>query len=163
MNEKNASNNVYFTFVLGDVAYAIDVQSVKEVLTYEAITPVPRTVNYMKGVMNIRSTVISVIDFRVLFNIPVKENEKSTSIVVTEVSSQNEAPLTFGFIADSVEGVNALDAEIDKSNIDSGLSAINNDFIRSLGRLGDRFVLILDTPKILESVEKDLNTKSKTK
>lgn len=163
MNEKNASNNVYFTFVLGDVAYAIDVQSVKEVLTYEAITPVPRTVNYMKGVMNIRGTVISVIDFRVLFNIPVKENEKSTSIVVTEVSSQNEAPLTFGFIADSVEGVNALDAEIDKSNIDSGLSAINNDFIRSLGRLGDRFVLILDTPKILESVEKDLNTKSKTK
>jgi purine-binding chemotaxis protein CheW len=163
MNENNASNNVYFTFVLGDVAYAIDVQSVKEVLTYEAITPVPRTVNYMKGVMNIRGTVISVIDFRVLFNIPVKENEKSTSIVVTEVSSQNEAPLTFGFIADSVEGVNALDAEIDKSNIDSGLSAINNDFIRSLGRLGDRFVLILDTPKILESVEKDLNTKSKTK
>ena len=65
------TNDAFLTFVLGDVAYAVDVCSVREVLTYETVTRVPRTAAYLKGVLNIRGTVIPVIDLRILFNISV--------------------------------------------------------------------------------------------
>lgn len=163
MNENNDLRNVFFTFMLGDVLYAIDVRSIKEVLTYEAITPVPRTEKYMKGVMNIRGAVISIIDLHILFNIPAVTDEESTSIVVTEVTLEGDTPFSFGFIADSVNGVTTLDAELPKNHVESGLSVVNSEFITALGRTGDQFVLILDMEQILQHLEKDLAEQAKIK
>ncbi|MDR2898513.1 MAG: chemotaxis protein CheW [Spirochaetaceae bacterium] len=158
MNEQTENTNVYFTFFLGDGAFAINVQSVKEVLSWEPITPVPRTVSYMKGVMNIRGSVISVIDFRTLFDIEPTADEKATSIIVTEVSVDDEQqPLTFGIIADRVEGVGPLDTSI-RSDISSSrpVSSMNNKFIKQLGEKDGQFVLILDMEEILKHVEENL-------
>jgi purine-binding chemotaxis protein CheW len=157
MNEQSENTSVYFTFFLGDGAFAINVQSIKEVLTWEPITPVPRTVSYMKGVMNIRGSVISVIDFRTLFDIDPTVDEKSTSIIVTEVTVDDEQPLTFGIIADRVEGVGSLDTNI-RSDITGHHpeSSMNSKFVKKLGSKDGQFVLILDMERILQHVEQNL-------
>ncbi|MCQ2613448.1 MAG: chemotaxis protein CheW [Treponemataceae bacterium] len=152
MNEIQSQAS-YFTFVFGDVSYAVEVTSVKEVLPYGQITPVPRCAAYMKGVMNIRGTVISVIDFRVLFGLPAKAPDKSTSIIVTEALMENGTPITFGFISDNVTGVEPLSKEPTSAGT-------NTPYVKMLGRSGNDLVLILDMPKILKSIEQDLNQKN---
>lgn len=146
----NEQSNNFFTFMLGDTFYAIPVTSVKEVLPYEKVTPVPRTADYMKGVMNIRGTVISVIDFRVLFGLPIEEVGKSTSVIVCEVSNSTDTPLSFGFIADSVNGVGDLTKE------PTG-SGTNTEFVKNLCRLDNHLVLVLDLEKIIYYIENQLN------
>ncbi|MBQ0166186.1 MAG: chemotaxis protein CheW [Treponema sp.] len=153
MNE-SAANASYFTFMFGDVSYAIEVTSVKEVLPYEKITPVPRAKEYMKGVMNIRGTVISVIDFRTLFGLPVKEPTKATSIIVAEVEQEDASELSFGFIADDVSGVGPLEME-------PAGSGSKTPFVKMLGRTESGMVLILDMDKIFQFIEEDTEPKTK--
>lgn len=150
------TNDAFLTFVLGDVAYAVDVCSVREVLTYETVTRVPRTAAYLKGVLNIRGTVIPVIDLRILFNINPSSKEENSSIIVSEVHLPDEAEMVFGFIADAVENVNHLkdvSAAVDGTQ---ALDMIHNEFIKRVGSVGDRFVLILDMEKIIKYMEEEL-------
>ena len=95
----------YLTFILGDVLYAIDVCSVREVLDHEHVTKVPRTLDYMKGVLNIRGTVIPVIDLRLLFNVEPSADEEDTSIIVSELHCDDGTDMMFGVVADYVENV----------------------------------------------------------
>jgi purine-binding chemotaxis protein CheW len=150
MNE-NLSNAAYFTFLLGDVTYAVEVTTVKEVLPYEKVTPVPRTAEYMKGVINIRGTVVTVIDFRVLFGIDIKPVKKDTSIIVAEIQQDDGSNMTFGFIADSVNGVGPLERE-------PSATGTNTQFVKMLGKDGDNLVLVLDLNKIFCEVENRLNS-----
>ena len=152
----NENTDVYFTFFLGEGAFAIDVQSVKEVLTFESITTVPRAAPYMRGVMNIRGSVVSIIDFRTLFNIPSTTAENELSIIVTEVDAEGDSPLCFGVIADKVEEVESLDMLDRSDSIMGGDLSLSNQFIKKLGKKGDQFVLILDMEKILRYIEDDL-------
>ena len=149
------SSTSYFTFLFGDVSYAVEVTSVKEVLPLEKITPVPRTADYLKGVINIRGSVVSIIDFRVLFGLPVSEPGKDTSIIVAEVIDKDGTILTFGFIADSVTGVGLLD---------KAPSAASNKtpFVKLLGHIDNSLVLILDLYKIFHFVEEDSIKQTKT-
>ena len=151
MNE-NPSNAAYFTFLLGDVTYAVEVTTVKEVLPYEKITPVPRTAEYMKGVINIRGTVVTVIDFRVLFGIDIKPVKKDTSIIVAEIQDAG-SNMTFGFIADSVNGVGSLEKE-------PSATGTNTQFVKMLGKDGTNLVLVLDLNKIFSEVEKRLSSET---
>ncbi|NLK45387.1 MAG: purine-binding chemotaxis protein CheW [Treponema sp.] len=152
--------DAFLTFVLGDVAYAVDVCFVREVLTYETITRVPRTAPYLKGVLNIRGTVIPVIDLRILFNITPQSIDEESSIIVSEIALPDESELIFGFIADAVENVkhiNVVSATVDGAQT---LDMIHNDFIKQVGTDGERFVLILDMEKIIEYIEENLATKA---
>jgi purine-binding chemotaxis protein CheW len=136
--------------MLSDTAYAVPVTSVKEVLPYEQVTPVPRTPEYLKGVVNIRGTVISVIDFRILFGLPIAEVGKETSIIVSEVFNNGETPFVFGFIADSVNEVSSLEREPAGSNS-------NMQFVQMIGKNNNHLVLVLDLDKILSHIEEDIN------
>ena len=131
----NNTTDNFFSFMLGDTAYAVPVTAVKEVLPYEKITPVPRTPEYLKGVVNIRGTVISVIDFRILFGIPVSEVGKETSIIVSEVCNSGESPL-------------------EKEPAGSGS---NMQFVQMIGKNNNQMVLVLDLNKILGHIEEELN------
>ena len=153
----------YLTFILGDVLYAIDVCSVREVLDHEHVTKVPRTVDYMKGVLNIRGTVIPVIDLRLLFNIEPSADEEDTSIIVSELHCDDGTDMMFGVVADYVENVIQIGQIICTSDGSaaetpvSALNVMNNKFIKGLGKIDKRFVLILDMQKIISFIEKDLD------
>jgi len=146
----NNTTDTFFSFMLSDTAYAVPVTSVKEVLPYEQVTPVPRTPEYLKGVVNIRGTVISVIDFRILFGLPIAEVGKETSIIVSEVFNNGETPFVFGFIADSVNEVSSLEREPAGSNS-------NMQFVQMIGKNNNHLVLVLDLDKILSHIEEDIN------
>lgn len=146
----NNTTDTFFSFMLSDTAYAVPVTSVKEVLPYEQVTPVPRTPEYLKGVVNIRGTVISVIDFRILFGLPITEVGKETSIIVSEVYNNGETPFVFGFIADSVNEVSSLEREPAGSNS-------NMQFVQMIGKNNNHLVLVLDLDKILSHIEEDIN------
>lgn len=150
-------NNAYLTFVLGGVTYAVDVCTVREILSYETITRVPRTAPYLKGVMNIRGTVISVIDLRDLLNIEAANDIEDASIIVAEIQIPGEQEMVCGFIADDVESVIALESVTGTAD-DSAMEMMHNEFISQVGHSGERFVLILDMLKIIRHVEEDLDT-----
>lgn len=152
------TNNTFLTFMLGDVTYAVDVCSVREILSCETITAVPRTAPYLKGVMNIRGTVISVIDLRILFGMEITKKDEESSIIVSEINIPGEPEMIFGFIADDVESVIGLDSIIDAGG-SASLDMMHNEFIKQVGRFGDKFVLILDIPKIITSIENENNEK----
>ena len=157
----------YLTFILGDVLYTVDVRSVRDVLDYEHITKVPRTVPYMKGVLNIRGTVIPVIDLRMLFNVEPSADEEDTSIIVAELDCDDGTDIMFGVVADYVENVmqiNQIDTNSEENTDDtpvSVLNVMNNRFIKGLGKIEKRFVIILDMQKIISFIEKDIENPNK--
>ena len=109
MENQLISDEQYFTFMLAGGKYAIEVTKVREILEYESITKVPKALPYMKGVMNNRGSVITVIDLRILFGFEVSNDLSDTEIVITEISENRDQAMTVGVIADSVDVVTKLE------------------------------------------------------
>lgn len=145
----------YFTFQLCKGNFALPVTSVREVLNYEPITFVPKALPYLKGVMNIRGQVVTVVDFRTLFGFEVERPLEKSSIIVLEIPEEGEQqPLTVGMIADTVDVVTKLEL-VNSENYDFGTLPGRKDFIAGVAKKGDTFTLILDIKKIMESIEKE--------
>lgn len=156
MEEQIISDEQYFTFKLAGGSYAVDVTKVKEILEFESVTKVPKALPYMKGVMNYRGSVITVVDLRELFGFTVDGDLTGTDVVVTELAENREQPLTVGFIADEVDVVTKLDL-IHSDSVSFGTMPSRSDFIHSVGKLDDEFVLILDVEKIISAIETDIS------
>lgn len=122
----------YLTFKLGEDVFALDVEKVREVLDYTNITRIPRTPDFMRGVINLRGSVVPVVDLRLAFGMPATEKTVNTCIVVTEVSMEGEN-VVLGALADSVEEVIDLEPEQIQPGPRLGTS-INTDFVRGMGR-----------------------------
>lgn len=143
--------NQYLTFTLAEQWYAIDVSMVKEVLEYQTITRVPKTPSFMRGVINVRGGVVPVVDMREKFELPISEPTVDTCIVVLEVSVDEET-IVIGTIADVVEEV----VEILPENIEPTPSIgtkLDTEFIEGIGKMDDKFIIILDIDKIFTTEE----------
>lgn len=136
----------YLTFKLGEDVFALDVEKVREVLDYTTITRIPRTPEFMRGVINLRGSVVPVVDLRLAFGMPATEKTVSTCIVVTEVSMEGEN-VVLGALADSVEEVIDLEPEQIQAGPRLGTS-INTDFVRGMGRREAGFIVILDIDRV---------------
>lgn len=154
MDEKNRDGS-YFTFQLGNGDFAVSVKFIKEVLNYEPITKVPKALPYLKGVMNIRGAVVTVVDFRQLFGFDSQKPIEKCSVIVLEVPQVNEPPLVLGMIADTVDVVTKLEM-VNSENYDFGTLPGRKDFISGIAKKGDSFILILDLEKIMLSVENEI-------
>ena len=159
--EKINPDALYFTFRLDEGVFAVPVTDVKEVLNYEPCTKVPKSLPYMSGVLNIRGSIITIIDFRLLLGFSPSKNIDKTRIVVTETQTDDKEEVTFGVIVDDVEGVTQLKNVPSDVNTYGTLSE-RKDFIKAVGRNGDNFVLVLDINNIYTSIEKEIiESKSK--
>ncbi len=146
----------YFTFYLGSVIYATEVASVREVINYEKITKVPKSLPYLKGVMNIRNSVVTIIDLRVLFGVEGDEEINALPIIVTEIKQGEEGPpMTIGIIADNVNVVTKLEI-VPHDGLSYGLVENRKDFVKDIGKLNGQFVIILDLPAVLKSIEGEI-------
>jgi purine-binding chemotaxis protein CheW len=138
------------TFTLNEEIFALDIKSVKEVLDYTKITKVPKTPNYMLGVINLRGNVVPVVDLKMKFNMPQSEITVNTCIIILEVEIEGSNS-TIGIIADSVKEV----VDFEENSIEDppkiGLS-LNINFIKGIAKRDDDFVIILDIDKVF-SVE----------
>jgi purine-binding chemotaxis protein CheW len=139
----------YLTFKLDEEVFALDVSKVKEILEYTTVTKVPQTPEFMRGVINLRGSVVPVIDLRLKFGMTATEQSINTCIIVAEVDMEGETIL-LGVLADSVQEVN----EMEPSQIEAAPhigTRLNTDFIKGMGKQDNHFVMILDIDKVFNS------------
>ena len=139
----------YLTFKLDEEVFALDVAKVREILEYTNITKVPQTPDFMRGVINLRGSVVPVIDLRLKFGMTSTEQTVNTCIIVTEVEMEGETIL-LGALADSVQEVNEMEPAQIEAAPHIG-TKLNTDFIKGMGKQDNHFVMILDIDKVFSS------------
>lgn len=139
----------YLTFSLADEIFAVDVAKVREILEYSTITKVPQTPEFMRGVINLRGSVVPVMDMRMKFGLPETEPTVNTCIIVVEMALDDET-LVLGMLADSVQEV----FELEPDNIEPapriGMK-LDTSFITGMGKHGETFIIILDIDRVFRS------------
>jgi purine-binding chemotaxis protein CheW len=141
----------YLTFKLGEEVFAIDVAKVREVLDFTTITKIPRTPDFMSGVINLRGNVVPVVDLRLCFEMSKTVKTLSTCIVVVEMSLDGE-PTVIGALADSVEEV--IDLEPDQIQPAPRIGTqIRTDFIKGMGKRDSQLIMILDMDRVFSAEE----------
>jgi purine-binding chemotaxis protein CheW len=141
----------YLTFKLGDEVYATDVSKVREVLDFTAVTKIPRTPDFMSGVINLRGNVVPVVDLRLCFEMSKTEKTVNTCIVVVEMLLEGESTV-IGALADSVEEV--IDLEPDQIQPAPKMGTqIRTDFIKGMGKRDSQFIMILDIDRVFSAEE----------
>jgi purine-binding chemotaxis protein CheW len=139
----------YLTFKLDHEVFALDVATVREVLDFTTVTKIPRTPEFMRGVINLRGSVVPVVDLRLAFGMTATEKTVSTCIVVVELCLEGETTV-MGALADSVEEV--IDLEPDQIQPAPKLgTSIKTDFIRGMGKRESQFLMILDIDRVFSA------------
>jgi purine-binding chemotaxis protein CheW len=149
METETIQSNQYLTFTLDKEHFAVEIPKVREVLDYTTVTRVPRTPEFMRGVINLRGNVVPVLDLRLGLGMEAIEKTVDTCIVIVEVSVDSEL-LHLGMLADSVQEV----VEIDSSQIEPAPrlgTRLRTEFILGMGKRDDGFVIILDIDKVLST------------
>jgi purine-binding chemotaxis protein CheW len=141
----------YLTFSLVDEDYALEVFKVREVLELIKITRVPRMPTFMLGVINLRGSVVPVVDLRLKLGLDAPEATQDSSIIILEISVGEEV-LLLGIYVDSVHEVVDFDGE-DLEPAPKIGSKIQSDFIRGVGKRNDEFVMILDLDRVFGEIE----------
>ena len=141
----------YLSFKLGEEIFAVDVAQVREILDVIAITKVPQTPDFMKGVINLRGSVVPVMDMRLKFGMPPTERTVNTCIIVMEVIQDGET-MVLGSLADSVQEVLDLEPEQIESPPRIG-TRLRSSYIKGMGKQNERFIIILDIDRIFSADE----------
>lgn len=132
----------YLAFNLGDELFALDVVNVREILEFTTLTKIPGTPDFMRGVINLRGSVVPVMDMRSKFRLSTTDKTVDTCIIVVEVSLDGET-IIFGALVDSVQEVFELEPDQIEPVPRIG-TQLNTEFIKGMGRRDDRFIIILD-------------------
>ncbi len=141
----------YLTFRLGEEVFALDISKVREVLDYTTTTKVPRTPEFMRGVINLRGSVVPVVDLRLKFGMPKTEKTVSTCIIIVEVTIDDETTV-LGALADSVQEV----MDLAPANIEPAPkigTRLDTSFIKGMGKRDGSFVIILDIDRVFSVSE----------
>ena len=141
----------YLTFTLDDELFSVEVSKVREVLDYTNITKIPRTPEYMRGVINLRGSVVPVIDLRLKFGMSRTENKRNTCIIVMEIKSEDET-IILGALADSVQEVYELEPDQIEPAPKFG-TKFKAEFLRGMGKRDEKFLMILDIDKVFTNEE----------
>ncbi|MBF0501736.1 MAG: chemotaxis protein CheW [Candidatus Riflebacteria bacterium] len=141
----------YLTFKLGEEIFAVDVAQVREILDFTTVTKVPQTPEFMRGVINLRGSVVPVVDMRLKFGMSRTEKSVNTCIVVVEVTLESET-LIIGALADSVQEV----VELEPGQIEPPPkigSRLRFEFLKGMGKRDEQFIMILDIDKVFSATE----------
>ena len=141
----------YLTFTIGDEEYALGILRVREIIQYDTVTRVPRMPPWIRGVINLRGGVVPVLDLALKLGLPAAEVTKETCIVISEVAADGESCL-MGIVADTVCQVIDLSAsEIEPAPAFG--TRVRVDYLHGMGKVGRRFVLLLDAERVLSADE----------
>ncbi|WP_300522667.1 chemotaxis protein CheW [Aminiphilus sp.] len=143
----------YLTFALGKEEYGIPIQRVKEIIGMMEITGVPRTPDFIKGVINLRGKIIPLMDLRLKFGLPEKPYSERTCIIVVEVASEEERGVrTTGIAVDMVsEVVNIADGDVEQPPRYG--NGVDIRFLRGMGKVKGKVVMLLDMDRVLSAEE----------
>jgi purine-binding chemotaxis protein CheW len=141
----------YLTFTLAEEEYGIGILKVKEIIGIMAITTVPRTPDYMKGVINLRGKVIPVVDLRLKFGMEALGYTERTCIIVVEITGNNQK-IQIGILVDSVSEVLNIKAGDIEDTPNFG-SHLDTEYILGMAKAGGRVKILLDIDKVLSNSE----------
>jgi purine-binding chemotaxis protein CheW len=142
-----ASASQFLTFVLGEEQYGIEILKVQEIKGYSAITPIPNTPPHIKGVINLRGTVVPVVDLRAKFSLADTEYNKFTVIIVVTVGEK-----VIGMLVDAVSDVLDIAASEMRAAPDLGVH-VDMRFISGMATIGERMTVLLDIDRLLSADE----------
>jgi purine-binding chemotaxis protein CheW len=137
----------YLTFLLGGEMFAIEILNIREIIEYGALTTVPMMPTFIRGVINLRGAVVPVIDLSVRFSRPPVEVTRRTCIVIIEINNAGERQ-DIGVVVDSVSEVLEIPANMVEPAPSFG-ARIRTDFIQGMGKVNERFVIILNVHNVL--------------
>jgi purine-binding chemotaxis protein CheW len=146
-----ASAQQHLTFMLGGEMFAMEILAIREIIEYTSLTAVPMMPPYIRGVINLRGAVVPVTDLLVRFGKPSAPVTKRTCIVIVEIAGQ-EGQQTVGLVVDAVNEVLDLAAEDIEPPPTFGAN-IRTDFIRGMGRVRGKFVILLDVNHVMAAEE----------
>jgi len=136
------------SFKLGDEEFGVDIMQVQEIIRMQDITAVPNAPEFVEGVINLRGRVIPIVDLRKRFGLEEKSHDKATRIIVVKVDD-----LTVGLIVDEVSEV--LRIPVDTVEPPPPIVAgVESEYIKGVGKLEDRLLILLDLSKTLSKEEK---------
>ncbi len=145
--ENGITEGKFLTFVLGSEVYGIEILKVREIIKLMEITTVPRTPDYMKGVINLRGKVIPIVNLRSKFTMTEIEHTQETCIIVVEVNKTS-----IGIIVDSVSEVSSIKSGEIEEAPHLGQD-IDTNFILGLGKTKEMIIILLDIEHVLSSEE----------
>ena len=135
------------TFRIGEEEFGVDILAVQEIIRMMQITMVPRAPEFIEGVINLRGTVIPVINMRTSFNKPALDQDSNTRIVVMELENK-----IVGFLVDGVSEV----LRIPESTVEDPppvVAGIGSEYIRGIGKLDNRLLILLNLDNLLGSID----------
>jgi purine-binding chemotaxis protein CheW len=154
----------FLIFSISQERYGINIKKVREVIRYESITHIRDSVDYLKGVINLRGKIIPVIDMRIKFSMEPKEYNDRTVFIIVEVSGETDSFL-IGLAVDKVEDVIDIDNEHLEKTPEVGFK-LKSDYLYGIARVNDKMVMILNidniirTEDIINIKEEKTNTES---
>jgi purine-binding chemotaxis protein CheW len=137
----------YLTFKLADEEYGLEILKVQEIIQMQAVTKVPRTPEYVRGVINLRGKVIPVVDLRRKFGIDETKDTEKTCIIVVQITG-GAGVVVMGIIIDEVKEVLDIKADNIEETPSFGAS-INTEFILGMGKIGNSVKILLDIDKVM--------------
>jgi purine-binding chemotaxis protein CheW len=150
-NTSISEQRPYLTFKLADEMFGVDVGQVREILDYVKITKVPQTPDFMKGVINLRGSVVPVVDMRLKFSMEEAQKTVDTCIVVLEIKIEGDINI-LGVLVDSVQEVFNLEPNEIEPAPQIGTS-LKTNFIKGMGKHDDQFIILLNIDQIFSSEE----------
>jgi purine-binding chemotaxis protein CheW len=140
-------DNQFLTFNLGEELYGVDILRVQEIKGYTAVTKIPNTPPHIKGVLNLRGTIVPIVELRTKFGMPTIDYTAFTVIIVVVVRDK-----VMGLVVDAVSDVLNIDKKDIQSPPQFGVK-VDVSFLNGIGKSGDKLVALLDIDRMLSEGE----------
>lgn len=144
--EDDVLTEQYLTFIMAEEEYGVDILAVQEIRGWESATPVPNSPNYIKGVINLRGTIVPIMDLRQRFGLDVKEYGEETVVVVLKIFTSTGSR-TMGIIVDAISDV--YDVPIGEAKNKGLGDNQNSNFIKGLVTVNKHMVILLELENLL--------------
>lgn len=151
INQQDNSKNSYLSFKVGSEVFAANVKCIRNILEMTKITRVPKSPEYLKGVINLRGNVLPVLDTRTKFGLEETEYTTNTCILVMDINIKNET-VQLGAIVDSVDAVLEINDDDIKAAPNIGTS-YKSELLEGFTKTGDDFIMIINTDRVFADDE----------
>ena len=144
-----SEDDQYLTFIMGDEEYGVDILRVQEIRGWDSVTPIPNTPDYIKGVINLRGTIVPIVDLRQRFGMPSIEYGATTVVIVLKVISE-ESERIMGIVVDAVSDVHNVADEDMQPPPDFG-SVVSIDYVKGLATVSETMIIILEIDRLMNA------------
>lgn len=149
----DAAASQYLTFTLANEEYGVDILRVQEIKGWTPVTQIPNAPAFLKGVLNLRGTIVPIVDLRKRFNLEAVEYTPTTVVIVLSLIA-NGRERTFGIVVDAVSDVLNIAAADIRPKPDFG-TVVDADFVSGLATVDDQMVMLLDIDRLLRQEDMD--------